>query len=127
MRNNIMEIDISAFKHNIEEIRKHNPNTIIMPVVKANAYGTYLNKRLDIMNEFDIIAVANVYEALEIRNLGYEKEIFVLNQPDIMVINDIIKANAIIGLSSIEFLDEAIKQNVKLRVHLEIETGMGIL
>lgn len=125
MRNNIMEIDISAFKHNIEEIRKHNPNTIIMPVVKANAYGTYLNKRLDIMNEFDIIAVANVYEALEIRNLGYEKEIFVLNQPDIMVINDIIKANAIIGLSSIEFLDEAIKQNVKLRVHLEIETGMG--
>lgn len=126
MKTNIMEIDVSAFKHNIEEIKKQvDSKTIIMPVIKANAYGTYLNKKLDVINEFDIVAVANVYEAIEIRKLGYKKEIFVLNQPDILAIEDIIEANVIIGLSSREFLEEAIKRNVKLRVHLEIETGMG--
>lgn len=126
MRNNVMEIDISAFRANIEEIKKKvNPKTIIMPVIKANAYGTYLNKRLDVINDFEIVAVANVYEAEEIRKIGFEKEIFVLNQPDISAIDDIVENDVVIGLSSTEFLDEIIKQNINLRVHLEIETGMG--
>lgn len=126
MKNSVMEISVNNFKNNIEEIKKLvKPDTIIMPVIKANAYGTYLNKKIDVINDFEIVAVANVYEALEIRKIGYEKEIFILNQPDILVIDDIVKADAIIGLSSIEFLEEAIRQNVNLRVHLEIETGMG--
>lgn len=126
MKNSVMEISVNNFKNNIEEIKKLvKPDTIIMPVIKANAYGTYLNKKIDVINDFEIVAVANVYEALEIRKIGYEKEIFILNQPDILVIDDIVKADAVIGLSSIEFLEEAIRQNVNLRVHLEIETGMG--
>lgn len=126
MKNSVMEIDISKFKNNIKEIKNLlKLDTIIMPVIKANAYGTYINKNLDVINEFDIVAVANVYEALSLRNIGYNKEIFILNQPDILSINEIVKSNSVIGISSIEFLEEAIKQNINLRVHLEIETGMG--
>mgnify|MGYP002520441993 CR=1 FL=1 len=38
----------------------------IMPVVKANAYGTYLNHRLDILNEFD----QKVFQAYKENNLS---------------------------------------------------------
>ena len=90
-RPTVMEIDISNFRYNIEQIRKKlSSETIIMPIVKANAYGTYLNTRLDIMNEFQIIGLATVDEGVEMRNLGYEKEIFILNQPAINEIHKII-------------------------------------
>ena len=41
-----------------------------MPIMKANAYGTYLNTKLDIVNEFEIIGLATVDEGVELRKLG---------------------------------------------------------
>ena len=73
----VMEINLNNFEHNMSCIRERiGENVAIMPVIKANAYGTYLNKRLDILNEFEIVAVANVDEGIVIRNLGYQKQIF---------------------------------------------------
>ena len=125
MRTTVMEVDINKFKENIKMIKEYVGNKKIMPVIKANAYGTHINKILDVINEFDIVAVAFVSEAVELRKLGYEKEVFVLNQPDINEIEEIIKYDIIIGLSSVEFL-RALK-NIKstMKVHLEIETGMN--
>lgn len=125
-RPTVMEVNINHFKNNIEEIRKRlNPNTTIMPIIKANAYGTYLNTRLDIINEFEIVGLATVDEGVEIRNLGYEKDIFILNQPATSEIDKIIENDLVIGLASDYFLKEVQKQNKTIRVHLEIETGMG--
>lgn len=125
-RPTVLEINLDNFEYNLNQIKnKLKPETKIMPVIKANAYGTYINKRLDILNKFDIVAVAIVDEGEDLRKLGYEKEIFVLNQPDINEIEKIVQNNLTIGLSSIEFLKEVKKQNKDLRVHVEIETGMG--
>ncbi len=125
-RYTVMEVSINNFKYNIEQIKKRaNPNTVIMPIMKANAYGTYLNTRLDIINEFDIIGLATVDEGVELRKLGYKKDIFILNQPAISEIRKILENDLVIGMSSIEFLKEVQKQNKTMRVHLEIETGMG--
>lgn len=125
MRVTVMEVSINSFNKNISTIKKFVGSKKIIPILKANAYGTYINRRLDVINQFDIVAVAIVDEAIELRNLGYEKEIFLLNQPSILEIDDIVKYNITIGLSSIEFLNEVIKQNKKIKVHLEIETGMN--
>lgn len=125
-RPTVLEINLDNFEYNLNQIKnKLKPETKIMPVIKANAYGTYINKRLEILNKFDIVAVAIVDEGEDLRKLGYEKEIFVLNQPDINEIEKIVQNNLTIGLSSIEFLKEVKKQNKDLRVHVEIETGMG--
>ena len=125
-RPTVLEINLDNFEYNLNQIKnKLKPETKIMPVIKANAYGTYINKRLDILNKFDIVAVAIVDEGEDLRKLGYEKEIFVLNQPDINEIEKIVQNNLTIGLSSMEFLKEVKKQNKDLRVHIEIETGMG--
>ena len=43
-----LEIDLNNFKYNIGQIRKMvGEKTDIMPVLKANAYGTYINKNLE--------------------------------------------------------------------------------
>ena len=126
MRPTIMEVNLDNFKFNINSIKsKLSSNTKIMPVIKANAYGTYINTRLDILNEFDIVAVAVVSEGIELRKIGYEKEIFVLNQPDVGEIDEIIEYNLTIGISSTEFVRALGKRKEKVKVHIEIGTGMG--
>lgn len=121
-RPTIMEINLDNFKYNIKQIRKLANNTKLMPVIKANGYGTYINKNLEIVNNFDIVAVAIVDEAVELRNLGYKGEIFVLNQPAIQEIDRIIEYDITVGVSSLEFIKQV---NKKMVIHIEIETGMG--
>lgn len=123
-RETVLEINTNNFKYNIEQIKRYSHKEI-MPVIKANGYGTYINKDLELINDFNIVAVAMVGEAVDLRNIGYKKDIFVLNQPYIEDIDDIIKYDIIVGLSSIEFINEIIKRNISIRCHLELETGMN--
>ncbi len=122
MKNTILEVNTKKFLHNIERIKEYVGNKTIMPVIKANAYGTYINKNLNLLNHFNIVAVAEVQEAIEIRKLGYTKEKFVLNQPSIEELEDIYNHKITIGISEIDFLK---KVNLPIKVHLEIETGMN--
>lgn len=125
-RPTVMEVNLKAFFNNIEKIKSFvNKEVKIMPVIKANGYGTYINTRLDILNEFDIVAIATVDEGVFIRQLGYEKEIFILNQPFVDEIPKIIENNLIVGISSDSFA-KALGENGKdVNVHIEIGTGMG--
>ena len=118
----ILEVYIDNFLYNIKSIKEYIGNKEIMPVIKANAYGTYLNKRLDILNIFNIVGVAKVDEGVALRKIGYKREIFILNQPSIKELEEINKYNLIIGLSEKEFIKNV---NIPIRVHLELETGMN--
>lgn len=126
MRPTIMEVNLENFRFNVNSIReKLSNNCKIMPVIKANAYGTYINNRLDILNEFDIVAVAISDEGEILRKNGYEKEIFILNQPDICEIDQIINNNLIVGVCEKEFIKILGEKNKNVKIHIEIETGMG--
>ncbi len=124
MRPTIMEINKKNFIDNINKIKKY-VHKDIMPIIKANGYGTHINKDLSLINMFDIVGVAIIDEAIELRKKDYQKEIFVLNQPAIEDIPDILKYDITIGISDITFIKELIKVTKKVRVHLEIETGMN--
>src|SRR5574344_197082 len=96
-RQTYLEINLKHFDYNIEQIKNRlNNNVDLMPVIKANAYGTYINHRLDVLNKFNIVAVATVDEGVFIRELGYKREIFILNQPYESEIKKIIKYNLIV-------------------------------
>lgn len=124
--NSVLEININHFQDNIKEIRKLIKNKIeIMPVIKANAYGTFLNTQIDLLNEFKIVGVANTIEGEKLRKLNFQKDIFVLNQPSISDIPKIIENNLIVGASSMEFIQELGKTEKKVKIHIEIGTGMG--
>ena len=121
-----MEVSIDNFNYNINKIKEIvGSNVKLMPVIKANGYGTYLNKRIDVLNMFEIVAVAIVDEGVYLRNIGYKKEIFVLNQPYIDEIPKIIKYNITVGVSSLDFIKELGKIKDKVNIHIEIGTGMG--
>ena len=125
-RPTFMEISLDNFYYNIKQIKaKLESNVKIMPVIKGNAYGTYINHRLDVISHFDIVAVATVDEGVFLRNLGYEKEIFVLNQPFETEIDKIIKYNIVVGISSNHFAQSLGEYKQNIKVHLEIGTGMG--
>ena len=121
-----LEINLNNLQYNINQIQKKVGKDVkLMPVIKASGYGTYINQRLDVLNQFDIVAVANVDEGVYLRNLGYDKEIFVLNQPYSSEIDKIIKYNITVGISSYGFAEELAKTNKPVTVHVEVGTGMG--
>ena len=125
-RPSVLEVNLDNFKYNIKQIKKFlKPETKIMPVIKAEGYGTYINTRLNIIDEFEIVAIATVNEGENLRNLGFKKGIFVLNQPYITEIDKIVENNLTIGVCSKEFLEEVKNKDSKIKVHIEIETGMG--
>lgn len=125
MRSTRLGVDKNQFLQNVALIQKYVGNKMIMPVIKANGYGTYINKEIDILNHFSIVAVAIVDEGIEIRKIGYKGDIFVLNQPAIEEIPTILDNDLTIGLSDFNFLNHCIHLNKKMKVHLEIETGMN--
>jgi alanine racemase len=124
-RQSFLEIDTNAFKYNVKQIEEYVSGKDIMPVIKANGYGTYINKNLELIKDFKIVAVAMVREAVELRTLGFTNEIFVLNQPYIDDIPNIIKYNITVGVASLDFVKALGKEPSNVNIHLELETGMG--
>ena len=121
-----LEVNLNNFLYNIEQIKnKIGKDVNIMPVIKANGYGTYINKRLDVLSNFGIVAVATVDEAVDLRKIGFDKEIFVLNQPYKDEISKINENNITVGISSYSFAEELSKTGKNVTVHVEIETGMN--
>ncbi|MDO5568735.1 MAG: alanine racemase [bacterium] len=120
-------IEKKCILKNIENIQKYLGNNVeIMPILKANAYGTYINKELDIIEKFNIVGVSLVDEAIEIRKCGYKGDILILYPPVESEIEDIIKYDLTINGCNFSFLKLLNnKLNRKIKIHLEIETGMG--
>ena len=123
-RQTFLEINTNNFKYNVDQIKKYVGKNI-MPIIKANGYGTYINKRLDLIKDFSIVGVAMVKEAIELRELGFQNEIFILNEPFIEDIDNIVKYNITIGVCSKEFIQEIGKNGNHFKIHIELETGMG--
>ena len=126
LRPTIMEIDEKAFLYNISSIQEYVGEKIkLMPVIKANAYGTFLNTRTKLLNKFDIVAIAVAFESVQLREDGYKNDIFLLNQPSIYEIETLIKNNVTIGVSDKGFIKEIGQTKKNIKVHIEIDTGMG--
>ena len=125
VRPTVMEVDVNNFLYNIKKIKEYVNGTMIMPIIKANGYGTHINFCIDVINSFDIVGVALVDEGIVLRNNGYKNDIFVLNQPYVEEIDNIINNDIVIGISDFYFLEEIGKRKENIRVHIEIETGMG--
>ncbi len=129
----LLEINLSALSHNIKSYSAFlKPETEIIGVIKAGAYGTGSLEiaKLLIQNQIDYLAVAFTDEAIELRKEGIRSPIIILNsqikaqeawfdydlQPIVFSMDQYI---------SIEELCERKKQ--KLTIHLNLNTGMNRL
>lgn len=120
---NILEVDLSIIKKNVE-ILKSLSNKKFFAVVKANAYGlgaVEISKFIE--NEVDMFCVATINEAIELRKSGIEKDILILgyiNPENYKYLNEY---NIIVNIYDLEIAEEMNKLGLCIRGHIKIETG----
>ncbi|AXY61776.1 alanine racemase [Acinetobacter sp. WCHAc010052] len=75
MRQATVYIDSKALQYNLNRVKQLAPTAKIVSMVKANAYGHGVKDCLAALAETDAFGVACLEEALEIRALGYQQPI----------------------------------------------------
>ncbi|HUN23948.1 MAG TPA: alanine racemase [Anaerolineales bacterium] len=129
-RPTIAEINLSTLHENFNAIQKAVGNAMVMPVVKANAYGHGLIavSQCLVSAGARYLCVALLEEGLALRQAGIEVPILVLGGLSQSQIPFYLEHNLTITATSIEKLTQinqtASELGKKARVHLEIDTGM---
>lgn len=123
------EIDLSALAHNIASVRSVLPEqTALMAVVKANAYGhgdAAVCRRLAALG-VHWFAVSNLEEALSVRKVCPDAEIFILGYTPPECAPEMAKNNIIQGVISLEYAQELCQYaEMPVRCHIKLDTGMG--
>lgn len=123
-----VEIDLEALKNNYNIYRNSIPkSTDIMAVVKADAYGHGYEKVAKTMWECGCnnFAVSNIYEAIELREIGIEGQILILGYTDIDAVDDLIKYDLTQAILDEKYADDLIATNKKVKCQYAIDTGMN--
>lgn len=129
-----LEINRSALRHNLQEFRRVvGPKTKIMAVVKSNAYGhgfLEIVKFCDTNKNVDLLAVANLDEALVLRQNKIKKSIFILTFFEPQKLKTISAkfwkdvALPIYDLKTAQLVNQlAQKRGIKIKIHLKVDTG----
>jgi alanine racemase len=120
-------IDLPALRHNYRRVREAAPNSRVMAVVKANAYGHGLVRVAQTLADCDAFAVARVEDASTLREAGLGQRIVLL--AGIFAADEIdqIEAHALDTVvhhpCQIEMLERC-RFDRPLDVWLKVDTGM---
>jgi len=120
-----------AVKHNFARIKTLAPNSKVIAILKANAYGHGLLEMAKTLPDCDAIGVARLEEALALRAGGIVKPILLLEgffKPSdipILVTNNL--QTVVHSLEQVTHLEHADSLNGQLTVWLKIDTGMNRL
>ncbi len=71
-------IDLNAVAHNLSLVRARAPNSRVMAILKANAYGHGAIQVASCLMDADSFGVSRLEEALELRGVGIDKPIVLL-------------------------------------------------
>lgn len=126
-------VNLSALKHNFNEIKRITSDADIIAVIKANAYG---HGACEVAHLFEglgasILAVACLDEALELRVGGIKMPIMILGITPIHLAGLLADNNIIQSVSNFEYAADlssmAEKMNKNITVHIQFDTGMSRL
>lgn len=127
MRPIVAHISEAALAHNLAQVRRYAPQSKVISVVKANAYGHGLLNAARGLKETDAFAVLNISEAIALRDAGYQHPILLLEgvfSAEEMTLVDRYHLDTVVShqaqLSWV--LDSA--PNIPLRVYLKLDSGM---
>lgn len=127
-----VEIDTDAIIHNLNRIRETiNTDTKILAVVKANAYGLGQNEIARVLerSQVDYFGVTNLLEGIGLRQGGITSSVVLFAPLLDEQISTALEYDLIPSISSInqlqELQDVALSKNLKPKIHIKLETGMG--
>jgi alanine racemase len=128
-----VEIDLDALRHNVAAIhRRVGPSVKLMAVVKADAYGHGLAQVGGVLMQcgVDAFAVANLSEALALRQIGGSGwPVLLFGSALPFEIPKMVEQNITPTISTVEearlFDEEAARSGRTVDVQIELDTGMG--
>jgi alanine racemase len=97
-------IDQEALQYNLNRVKQLAPTAKIVSMVKANAYGHGVKDCLAALKNSDAFGVACLEEALEIRELGFEQPITLIE-----------------GVFSEDEMQVAVDQSIEVIVHHQVQ------
>lgn len=124
-------IDLTAIRNNFESLKALlKPGVKTMAIVKANAYGhgaVRVAKTLE--NLADYFAVADIQEALELRDNGIKNPILILSYTSTYHYEELIGNEIIPTVYSLEdaikLSQTAVEMSRKAVIHIAVDTGMN--
>ena len=126
------EIDMSAFDHNVKEIKRQMECPEMIGVIKANAYGHGATEcaRVLASNGVSKFAVATLEEAISLREDGIGGDIAVLGLTPAECVDTVIEYDLIPAVMHYDYVkalsDEVMRQGEDpVRCAFAIDTGMG--
>lgn len=119
-------IDTAALQHNLQVAKQAAPDSRVMAIIKAHAYGHGMVQVATALHDADRLAVACLAEAIELREAGIQKPIVLLEgfnrREDIAAIARYHFEPVIHHKHQIEKLEQA--GGVTFDIWLKIDTGM---
>ncbi len=123
-------IDTLAIKHNLSVIRHYAPDSKIMAIIKANAYGHGLFVIAEALQDVDAFGVARIDEGIQLRQAGFSKRIIVLEGfVGKQELTDLIQHDldtVVHSENQLEILKQQHSEN-KISVWLKLDVGMNRL
>ncbi|MGI5922232.1 MAG: alanine racemase [Syntrophomonadaceae bacterium] len=126
------EIDLTAIRYNLRNIKKLlRPETMLMAIVKANAYGhgAYEVARASLEEGASFLGVATLEEAMTLRESGINAPILVLGYIEDVetAIANSIRFTVFNSSMALDLARAASRLNQPARVHIKLDTGMSRL
>jgi len=127
-----VEIDAEALANNVQHIKAHVGDDVeLMAVVKANGYGhgAVTVARTALLNGATYLAVANMVEAMNLRDAGISAPILILSYVPVFAVRQAIQHNISVLLFDAELAHQydRIARDIdgKLKIHIKVDSGMG--
>ncbi|HET6461537.1 MAG TPA: alanine racemase [Syntrophales bacterium] len=127
-----VEVDLDNFTRNWREMKRLvGPSVRILQVVKADAYGhgAIEISNVALKNGAALLGIANADEGVQLRVSGIVAPILILSPSTGSEIDEIIKYNLMPSVSDINFARElqrkSKKADIRIPIHIEVDTGMG--
>jgi alanine racemase len=121
-------IDKGALQHNLKVVRQYRPDTKILAIIKANAYGHGITKVAQALYDADAFGVACIEEAIELREANISAPIVLLS--GVLTTEEFQQAHyyhcelVIHSFYQLQMLEQ---NSNKINVWIKIDTGMSRL
>ena len=120
-------IDLDALRHNLKRVRSFAPDSKVMAIIKADAYGHGLIRVARTLEDADAFGVAFMEEAIRLREAGIDSPIVLLEGPhkaeDLHTIAERHLEVVIHNQHQLDILEKA-ELSAPLQVWLKLDTGM---
>lgn len=120
-------IDLQALAHNYQTIKTYAPNSKVLAVLKANAYGHGLERIAKALPQADAFGVARIDEAIALRKAGINQPIVLLegffSADELRLLSEYNLQTIIHNKEQLEAITEATIDS-PIKVWLKVDTGM---